>query len=126
MATAIGSKVVLTQDVDSYPTVYVKAGATGTLTRIDSEGCYWVKLDQHVADLDEWDNELAIWDWSFENGNNPHPEAYIKPDFAAMDAKALNDWYQEAVGYRPQEDDPTMTVESLRELCCEYASEAGL
>lgn len=31
----------------------------------------------------------------------------------------LNDWYENVVGYRPQEDDPTMSDEELRRLCIE-------
>lgn len=47
------------------------------------------------------------------------------PNFAAMDAKALNDWYYNLVGYRPQDDDPTMTIESLRDLCASRLAAEG-
>ncbi len=39
----------------------------------------------------------------------------------AMTATALNDWYLQEVGYRPQVDCPTMTEQELRDLCKEYA-----
>jgi len=48
------------------------------------------------------------------------------PDFSAMTAAALNDWYEEAVGYRPQVDDPTMSDDTLRSLCIGYAEEAAM
>lgn len=40
--------------------------------------------------------------------------------FSRMKATALNDWYEQNVGYRPQVDDPSMTTEELRALCKEY------
>lgn len=77
MPTAVGSRIKLTQDVENYPTIYAKSGLTGTLTRIDHES-YWVKLDQHFDELNEWDNELQIWDWSAENEGKFHPETFIE------------------------------------------------
>ncbi len=44
----------------------------------------------------------------------------LKPDFVNMTAKELNDWYEDKVGYRPQVDDPSMSDDSLRELCESY------
>lgn len=41
------------------------------------------------------------------------------PDFDTMTPVELNDWYEHTVGYRPQVDDPTMTDDDLRKLCCE-------
>ncbi len=38
-------------------------------------------------------------------------------DMADLDAKALNDYYEGEIGYRPQEDDPTLGTEELRRLC---------
>ena len=40
--------------------------------------------------------------------------------FSRMSAEALNDWYEANVGYRPQEDEPTMTDEELLALCQSY------
>ena len=40
-----------------------------------------------------------------------------------MTPKALNDWYELNVGYRPQEDDPSMTDAELRLLCVGVADE---
>jgi hypothetical protein len=60
----IGTRVRLTQDVDNYPTCLIHAGETGTLTSIDGEGAYWVRLDQHHPELSEWDNEVQTWGWS--------------------------------------------------------------
>ena len=42
---------------------------------------------------------------------------------AHMDAEALNRWYEQNVGYRPQQDDPSMTEDQLRELCASYEQE---
>jgi len=43
--------------------------------------------------------------------------------FERMSAEALNLWYQQNVGYRPQEDDPNMTDDELRALCKEMDEE---
>lgn len=40
-----------------------------------------------------------------------------------MSAEALNLWYLQNVGYKPQEDDPSMTDDKLRELCASYEEE---
>lgn len=42
---------------------------------------------------------------------------------AEMTADALNAWYEQNVGYRPQVDDPTMTDAELRSLCESVAEE---
>jgi hypothetical protein len=55
----VGSRVKLTRDIENYPVIYAEAGWTGTLVRIDDDSL-WVKLDEHQAALDEWDNELQI------------------------------------------------------------------
>ncbi len=44
--------------------------------------------------------------------------------FELMTAEALNLWYEQNVGYRPQEDDPSMTEDELRSLCMSYDEEA--
>lgn len=46
-----------------------------------------------------------------------------KPNFTEMTAVQLNDWYEENVGYRPQEDSPSMSEDELRGLCEDYADE---
>lgn len=43
-----------------------------------------------------------------------------------MTPQALNDWYERNVGYRPQQDDPTMTDVELRQLCESIAEEYEL
>lgn len=35
------------------------------------------------------------------------------------DSRALDDWYAQKVGYRPRQDDPSMTDADLRRLCQE-------
>mgnify|MGYP000508744783 CR=1 FL=1 len=72
-----GSRVRLVQDVDNYPTCYIKAGETGTLTRIDSEGAYWIKLDAQHPELAEWENELQIWDYS-DQDHAYHPSHSVE------------------------------------------------
>jgi len=41
------------------------------------------------------------------------------PDFNNMTRAELSVWYIENVGYDVGEDDPSMTLESYRELCAE-------
>lgn len=74
----IGTKVRVTKHIDNYPTVLVHPNQTGTLTRKDEEGCWWVKLDNHFPELDEWDNEVAIWDFSEQDGQQSHPSSYLE------------------------------------------------
>lgn len=52
-------------------------------------------------------------------------ERQVSTSFEAMTAEALNLWYEQNVGYRPQEDDPSMTVEQLRDLCRSYDDEVS-
>ena len=78
MATPIGTKVRLIQDVDNFPDCLIEAGETGTLVRIDDENSYWVKLDKHFSELNEWENELQIRDFSKKSDGDFHPETYIE------------------------------------------------
>lgn len=41
-------------------------------------------------------------------------------DFDSMTPAELNAWYEEEVGYRPQEDCPDITDDELRELCADF------
>jgi hypothetical protein len=41
-------------------------------------------------------------------------------DFDAMTPAELNAWYENAVGYKPQEDCPDITDDELRELCADF------
>jgi hypothetical protein len=43
------------------------------------------------------------------------------PDFLAMDAKALNDYHEQEVGYRPHDDEPGLSVEDVRANCIDIA-----
>lgn len=78
-----GDRVRLVKDVDNYPTALIRACEIGTLTRIDEEGAYWIKLDMHHAALDEWENQLQLWDWSaVDHGDElpsfeDHPASYL-------------------------------------------------
>lgn len=74
----IGSKVRLTQNVENYPVILAKSGLTGILVRIDDEGSYWVKLDERKEELDDWNNELQIWNYSEQDGPSAHPTAFIE------------------------------------------------
>ena len=47
----------------------------------------------------------------------------MSTSFDRMTPEALNLWYEQNVGYRPQQDDPTMTDDQLRELCRSYEEE---
>ena len=57
-----GQRVRLVKPVDNTPDAYVGDGATGIITRIESE-CIWVQLDEFIHGLAEWDNQLQIYDW---------------------------------------------------------------
>jgi len=59
----IGKRVRIKEEVENYPTIFVEAGAIGTVTYIDDE-MVWVKLDEYHAELDEWDNQLHVWNWT--------------------------------------------------------------
>jgi hypothetical protein len=76
----IGTRVRIVKDVDVFPTIFLKAGETGTLAEIGSEGQYYVKLDLPHSELNEWDNCIELWDWSKDNGNDPEltPESYLQ------------------------------------------------
>ncbi len=58
----------------------VAEGELGTVTKIDAEST-WVRLDAHQDQLDEWDNEVQLYDWRAVN-NNPlddHAGNYLQP-----------------------------------------------
>jgi hypothetical protein len=82
MTLAIGTRVRLIKPVDNYPTILAEPGLTGTLAGIDTDGGYWVKLDRHFDELDEWQNQLRIWDWSTDEANadrdDLHPETFLE------------------------------------------------
>tara|TARA_R100000365_G_C2662050_1_gene14647 strand:+ start:204 stop:437 length:234 start_codon:yes stop_codon:yes gene_type:complete len=73
----IGTAVRVVKHIDNYPTVVVHPNQTGILTCIDEEGCWWVRLDNHFPELDEWENEVAIWDYSDEFPDM-HPSNYLE------------------------------------------------
>jgi hypothetical protein len=78
----IGTRVKIVQDIDVYPTAYISAGETGTIALIE-DNAWYVTLDVHHPELNEWNNEIEIWDWSNTLPNEPHPEwhpsAYVEP-----------------------------------------------
>lgn len=58
--------------------IVVDVGELGTFTRVGRDGDWWVKLDRHDPCLDEWGNELQMWDWSPDEGPQSHPASYLK------------------------------------------------
>ena len=56
----IGQRVRLIRDVDLFPATIVRAGGLGTITEIDTYIA--VRLDEHDAHLDEWNNCLQCFD----------------------------------------------------------------
>ena len=71
--------------MENYSTCCVKAGAIGTLVRIGdgpNNNSYWLKMEDYVPELDEWNNELEIPDHSAENAGQfqgqCHPESFIE------------------------------------------------
>lgn len=73
-----GTRVELTRDWECYPIGIYAAGEKGTLATIDSDGSYWVKLDNHFPELADWGNELQIWADPELNGPEHHPETYLR------------------------------------------------
>jgi len=73
----IGKRVRLIQAVDNYPDVFVPEGNTGILSQVHAD-CVWIKLDTHFPELNEWDNEVQIWDWSEQNDGMGHPRQYLE------------------------------------------------
>jgi len=55
----VGERVRLTEDVENFPTMVAKAGLTGTVVRI-TDSDWWVKLDEQLDALKDWNNELAV------------------------------------------------------------------
>ena len=43
-----------------------------------------------------------------------------------LEVQRLCDWYEQEVGYDPVADDPSITLDELRELCIGFAEEAGI
>jgi hypothetical protein len=72
----IGTRVKVIQDIDVYPTTYIKAGETGTVSERNSD-CIYVKLDAPHPELTEWDNAVEIWDWSDAEHPEWKPDAYL-------------------------------------------------
>jgi hypothetical protein len=56
----VGMRVILTEDVDNWPTVLVSKGATGVVASADDERVM-VTLDEYRRELDEWENQLEIF-----------------------------------------------------------------
>ena len=73
-----GSRVRLKREVENFPIGTFQVGLTGTLVKIGEGGDYWVKLDQHFPDLDAWDNQLQLWDWSDQDSLDEHPSNYLE------------------------------------------------
>ena len=58
----VGTRVVLTRDVDRYPFFVAKAGVRGVVT-CAQPGNVWVRLDWPLRGAEDWDNEIQ-WDES--------------------------------------------------------------
>lgn len=85
---AAGTRIRLVKNVENYPHVFAKEGETGTFLRIDEEGSHWFLLDRYEDGIDEWDNEVMIWDWSKENGTN-NPDENPRTYYEAHESDAL-------------------------------------
>jgi hypothetical protein len=75
------------------------------------------------------DHGVEVGTWSLETDDMQEVRAEIAQRIAALDAKGLNDWYEQTVGYRPQQDHPPMkdhppmTDAELRALAVGYFAE---
>ena len=64
-----------------------------------------------------------------DNPRTEHPSSFapeevlLRISLLHRDAGFLNQWYEAVVGYRPQEDDPTMSFTDLEALCLEVQAE---
>lgn len=72
MTLTKGARVRIVRDVENYPAIYLKAGATGCVTDVEKtphrETYIHVLLDARREELeDEWQNVLAIYD----DGSDP-------------------------------------------------------
>jgi hypothetical protein len=61
-----GMEVALSEDMAPYPVGVFPKGSLGTVTAVmpdarEDEPIAYVRLHQHFAALDEWENELWIW-----------------------------------------------------------------
>ena len=48
--------------------VVIHAGTIAEVTQVDATGM-WVRPIKRIANLDEWLNEVQLWDWREENDN---------------------------------------------------------
>lgn len=86
---ATDKRVKLAENVDHYPTGVFEAGLTGIVTGYDPiNDCYFVRLDNHRAELDEWDNVLQIFG---DEGEWPAaryltPTSTLRRDDGSLDA----------------------------------------
>lgn len=56
-----GDRLVFPEGFDIFPLVNVTAHLTGTVTEIDYAGSMaYVRLDQHISELADWDNVLQV------------------------------------------------------------------
>lgn len=54
-----GTPVYLMHDLDRYPHFLLPAGSTGTIRHRGGDGVVVVEVDQYVAGLAEWSNEVV-------------------------------------------------------------------
>jgi hypothetical protein len=70
-ALELGTRVRLRHAVDRFPHFLVEAGALGTVSHTpggDPSGTLCVRMDEHVAGAEDWENEIV---WSVGDGDDP-------------------------------------------------------
>lgn len=76
----VGRRVRFEKAYDSYPErLQIQPGDTGLVTKIDDEGSVWVALDRYHPGLDEWDNQVQLWDWRDQDAEACDPRSYVIP-----------------------------------------------
>jgi len=64
----VGTRVILTRDVDKYPDFYAKAGLRGVVHYI-SDDIFSVMMDEPLKGAEEWDN-CILWALEYETPND--------------------------------------------------------
>jgi hypothetical protein len=62
-ALKVGDRVAFPKGAEAYPDFNFHQRIEGTVSEVDHE-CVWVRCDEHLAELDDWDNQIQIWMWS--------------------------------------------------------------
>jgi hypothetical protein len=57
----VGDRVVLPDGYETFPLFSIANRLSGAVVDLDQKGFVFVRLDQHVPELAEWDNVLHVY-----------------------------------------------------------------